>query len=461
MKFVSNKLTGEQLSLIQNLVKIRFSNTRQFSTAESLILYEQNLLPEDEIFQLCEDELGTKLSKPRVTYLPDDVFKLYENCEAVPFKIDNVKEEIHIMCMHEFKRDSFPRYRDYKTIIYLVPLYYYINVRTKYYTVPSWIYILSAKDIFEYITEEAISLGAIDITISSSRNSATVYYNVKKQKVYSKRNISFEDVPRLVEHIAMLSGATFTDLDYEPKYMNTKLNDGYRGRTCISRVIWGFSVTIRVLSNKPLDKTLEDLNLSKGIIDFSRDKSMDLKDLGLRLLVGETMSGKTTTILAMLREFILEDKHKIRTIEMPVETFLDGAEQTSVETEEMYSKYCMALLRENPGICYLSEITNATARNILETANTAKPVFSTLHANSIPGVISRLVDLSGLSIDRVIECLQSVIFQQLEYDEESDSLLPINKAFYFSEQVKKDLFSKTIGEIEMYFMKEDNIEYIY
>ena len=71
-----------------------------------------------------------------------------------------------------------------------------------------------------------------------------------------------------------------------------------------------------------------------------------------------------------------------------------------------------------------------------------------------------LVDLTNFSIDRVIETLHSVIFQQLVRDDENDMLYPKNICFEFTNKVKLDLFGKSLGELQEYFSRDDlNIIY--
>ena len=455
MKSLSGELTPQEWDTVTHLVNLRFKNPNKFLTAESLILYEQRILDEEKIFECCVQEHGIGLEKPKMHYLSNEVILEYDKEECIPFRLDTVTNELHIMTLIEYQRKDFRIYKNAKIVKHYVPLYYYVAMRTKYYRKPDWLYEVAEKDIFDYIMSEAISLGAIDITIASRREGADVYYNVAKKKVYSKRTIAGEDVATLVTYIAGISDANFEESDVRPKYMNTPLDIKHRGRTCIKDTIWGKAISIRVLDNDPLDKSLEELNLTKNTIDFIRNKFADTSENGLRLMIGPTMSGKNTTIIAMLREMLLADDKKICTVEMPVEIFLDGAEQTSVDDEELYNENAIALLRENPDVCYLSEITNYTAVTILTTANTAKPVYSSLHANSIPDIISRLVDLTGFSIDRVITCLHSVIFQNLERDEINDVLYPVNKSFYFSQDVKLALYGRTLGEVQKYFAGED------
>lgn len=437
------------------MVKLRFEDSSRFLTADSVVIFEQRILEEDILFECCQEEQGIKLEKPKMSYLSNSVIEYYANYECVPFRLDTVKNELHVMVLLEHKKEILPEYEGYKIRKHYVPLYYYVLYRTKYYGSPNWLLKLAIKDVFTFIVNEAISLGAIDITISSRKDCGVVYYNVRKKKVYSKRSITKEEVMELTRYISTQSGAAFEESDLEPKYMNTTLDVKHRGRTCIKNTIWGRTITMRVLSNEPLETSLEDLNLQPKVVDFIRNVFMDTSKNGLRLMVGPTMSGKNTTLVAMLREMILDDDKKINTVEMPVEIYLENVEQTSVDSEELYNLNAMALLRENPDICYLSEITDRTAETILVTANTAKPVYSTLHANDIPGIISRLVDLTGFSIDRVVETLHSVIFQNLVRDDSNDMLYPVNTCFAFTEEVKLSLYGKSLGEIQSYFARDD------
>ena len=78
------------------------------------------------------------------------------------------------------------------------------------------------------------------------------------------------------------------------------------------------------------------------------------RELGLRLVVGPTMSGKNTTALACLKELTEDDKYKVVSIEMPVEQELEGVEQINCEDEEEYDANINSLLRQNPDFVYIT-----------------------------------------------------------------------------------------------------------
>ena len=83
----------------------------------------------------------------------------------------------------------------------------------------------------------------------------------------------------------------------------------------------------------------------------------------------------------------------------------------------------------------------------MRVANTAKCVLSSLHANSVADAIPRLMDITGLSIDRIIQVLSSIIYQELRRDEETDTVKPYNRYIRFTQDLKEELYNKSLGEV--------------
>ena len=152
---------------------------------------------------------------------------------------------------------------------------------------------------------------------------------------------------------------------------------------------------------------------------------------------------------AFLRELVALDCYKIVSVESPVETLVEGVEQINTETEEEYSANAASLLRQNPDVVYITEITNYTAQATIQTANTGKVVFSTIHANSISDVLSRLMDITNMSSDRLLLSMHSCCYQELVRDEETDTIRPVNRCVYFSDELKMRLYGKSVGECKM------------
>ena len=79
---------------------------------------------------------------------------------------------------------------------------------------------------------------------------------------------------------------------------------------------------------------------------------------------------------------------------------------------------------------------------------------------SISDVVARLEDITNLSSDRILMCLQSCVYQELKYFPEEDRVRPINRCLHFSDELKMRLFGKSLGEIKM-ALKEIEDKWVY
>lgn len=448
MKSLAGILQGSAIDIVNNSTRLRFTNPNDFKTPEALIIFEQRLMPEEQLLKCCTAEYGMELSIPRCTYIPPNIVDAFSKSKAVPISYSSKDATIVLGVLPEFDAGDY-FYKHFTIVKVYIPIYFYVQVYTRYYGRPEFLAPLPTKDKFTFIVNEAVDLNAVDITMVSGANSAMVYYNVKKQKVHSKRQISKDDLEDMVRYIATLAKSPMTDEEgVMPRHLSINLDLHNRGRVEINKTYYGWMVTIRVLPDENLDKTLEDLNLEPHAIQFIRDVVLS-REKGLRLFIGETCSGKNTTILASLLELTHKDTYKIVSIENPVEILVDGIEQISVETEEEFTANTASTLRQNPDIVYIAEITNYTAQHTMTTANTGKVVFSSIHANSISDVVARLEDITNLSSDRILLCLQSCVYQELKFFPEEDRVRPINRCLHFSDELKTKLFGKSLGEIKM------------
>lgn len=152
-------------------------------------------------------------------------------------------------------------------------------------------------------------------------------------------------------------------------------------------------VVLRILdvSNKVI--TLEELGFwGKGleILNENIDKST-----GMFLVTGPTGSGKSTTLYAVLN-LLNKEGVNILTLEDPIEYYLDGINQSQVNTEVGYTfaNGLRAALRQDPDIIMVGEVRdNETAELAIHAALTGHMVLSTLHTNDAIGAIPRLIDM--------------------------------------------------------------------
>ncbi|HIJ90672.1 MAG TPA: type II/IV secretion system protein [Deltaproteobacteria bacterium] len=141
---------------------------------------------------------------------------------------------------------------------------------------------------------------------------------------------------------------------------------------------------------------LEKMGLSERNLKELR-RLLDLP-YGLILVVGPTGSGKTTTLHSALN-YVNRPEKKIWTVEDPVEIVQDGLRQVQVENKIGldFAKILRAFLRADPDIIMVGETRDQeTAETVIEAALTGHLVFTTLHTNSAPETVTRLL---GMGID--------------------------------------------------------------
>lgn len=454
MNSLMGKVSVTNLSLIKEGTKLRFRNAEEFKTAEALIAYEQRILDEDELLCLCSREYGLELKAPTPSYIPTELAQEFKPYSCVPIRYDTREEKIYVGVLPELSK-FIPDVRNITTVRVNVPIYYYVQLHTRYYGSPDFLYELPSADKLQMIVEEAVNLGAADITITNVAEGAQVYYNVRKHKVSSRRQIQRDDVEQFARILATRAHYPLSEIDNHPRYFSVKLDIHHRGRVVLNRTYYGRAITIRVLSDEVLTTQLEDLNIKPNVCEFIREKMLS-REKGLRLFIGETMSGKNTTILSALSELTRDNKYKVVSVESPVETLVNGVEQIDTQTDEEFAENAASLLRQNPDVVYITEITQYTASHTIQTANTGKVVFSTIHANSISDVMSRLMDITGMSSDRLLLSMHSCCYQELVRDEATDTVKPVNRCLYFSDELKERLYGKSIGEVKITLQAEES-----
>ncbi|MDP1613853.1 MAG: GspE/PulE family protein [Sulfuritalea sp.] len=169
-------------------------------------------------------------------------------------------------------------------------------------------------------------------------------------------------------------------------------------------------VVMRILAGGepiPLDKL--------GVLptNLTKLKATISKPYGLFFVCGPTGSGKTTTLHSVLGYLNTVDT-KIWTAEDPVEITQKGLRQVQVNKKIMdFPMVMKAFLRADPDIIMVGEMRDAETTGIgIEASLTGHLVFATLHTNSAPESIIRLLDM-GMDPFNFSDALLGILAQRL------------------------------------------------
>lgn len=146
---------------------------------------------------------------------------------------------------------------------------------------------------------------------------------------------------------------------------------------------------------------LESLGFGQYELDlFYRLRAVPI---GLNIIAGPTGSGKSTTLQRNMIKLLQDKKYEVNliTVEDPPEYPIPGARQMPVtnasneeEKDEQFNKALSAALRSDPDIMMVGEIRSLAAAELtFKGALSGHSVWSTLHANSAPAIITRLRDM--------------------------------------------------------------------
>ncbi|MBW1714226.1 MAG: GspE/PulE family protein [Deltaproteobacteria bacterium] len=135
---------------------------------------------------------------------------------------------------------------------------------------------------------------------------------------------------------------------------------------------------------------------------------------GVVLCVGPTGSGKTTTLHSALR-YINKTETKIWTAEDPVEITQEGLRQVQIHPKIGldFAAAMRAFLRADPDVIMVGEMRDhETLSTGIEASLTGHLVFSTLHTNSAPETITRMLDM-GMDPFNFADALLGILAQRL------------------------------------------------
>lgn len=261
---------------------------------------------------------------------------------------------------------------------------------------------------------ESDRLGASDIHIEPGKDNAPGGVRIRVDGLCREIiKIPKEHCAALIARIKVMSRLNIAEKRL-PQYGKCKLK--VRGKKLELRVatvptVQGESAALRILAAGS-DMPLEKLNMTPA--NHKRVIELSAHPHGLFLVEGPTGSGKTTTLHAVLGH-INKPEGKIRTAEDPVEITQPGLQQVQMipKIDFTFATAMRAFLRADPDVILIGEMRDHETASIgVEASLTGHLVLSTLHINSAPETITRLLDL-GLDPVNFSDALLGVLAQRL------------------------------------------------
>ncbi|GAB5500307.1 MAG: hypothetical protein PsegKO_26180 [Pseudohongiellaceae bacterium] len=304
------------------------------------------------------------------------------------------------------------------------------------------------------IITESDRLGASDIHVEPGKDNAPGGVRIRVDGICRELlKVPKEHCAALIARIKVMSRLNIAEKRL-PQDGKCKLK--VRGQKLELRVatvptVQGESAVLRILAAgaaMPLEKLNMHPDNHKRVVDLSAHPH------GLFLVVGPTGSGKTTTLHAVLGH-INKPERKIWTAEDPVEITQPGLQQVQMlpKIDFTFATAMRAFLRADPDVILIGEMRDHETASIgVEASLTGHLVLSTLHTNSAPETITRLLDL-GLDPVNFSDALLGVLAQRL-----MRTLCPKCKEPYKPDQKEldhladnygRDVFEKDMAEFDL------------
>ncbi|MBN67040.1 MAG: twitching motility protein PilT [Rickettsiales bacterium] len=214
-----------------------------------------------------------------------------------------------------------------------------------------------------------------------------------------------DDVKQMLYSIMTEQQRSEYERDYELDF-SIAFGEDLRFRVNAFNTIDGPAAVFRTIPTKVL--TLDELGAPSVF------KRLCHLNKGLILVTGPTGSGKSTTLAAMVDYINTNFAHHILTVEDPVE-FVHHTKSSLINQREVgsstksFARALKSALREDPDVILVGELRDLeTIQLAMTAAETGHLVMGTLHTNSAPKTIDRIIDVFPASDKEMIRAMLSV-----------------------------------------------------
>ncbi len=264
------------------------------------------------------------------------------------------------------------------------------------------------------ILHDAVQMDASDIHIEPSKGKNPTQVRMRVDGICQKViEIPASHQPATAARIKIMSRLDIAEkrLPQDGKFTVKLANKAIEVRVATIPTVFGEGIVMRILATgaaMPYEK------LCMSTRNYRLMDEMIKHPHGILLVVGPTGSGKTTTLHGILGKLNTAEK-KIWTAEDPVEITQAGLQQVQMNSKVglNFSSALRAFLRADPDIILIGEMRDKeTAHAGIEASLTGHLVLSTLHTNSAPETITRLLDI-GLDPINFADAIIGILAQRL------------------------------------------------
>jgi general secretion pathway protein E len=244
------------------------------------------------------------------------------------------------------------------------------------------------------IIEEAVKARSSDIHIEPQEDRVRIRYRIDGT-LQDMMSVPVSTHRALISRIKILGGMNIAD-HFRPQ--DGQFSTKAKGREIDIRVATAPTVSGERATLRLLDKTMATLGLPElGLLPDSLEKFENMLKVpyGMILVSGPTGAGKTTTLYAAINSLDTMGRNII-TIEDPAEYRFKDINQIQINPQAgiTFASGLRSILRLDPDVILVGEIRDVETANIAtQAALTGHLMLSSVHANDVAGVLSRLLDL--------------------------------------------------------------------
>ncbi|MDE5011477.1 type IV-A pilus assembly ATPase PilB [Francisella tularensis] len=262
---------------------------------------------------------------------------------------------------------------------------------------------------------DAIQKGASDIHFEPYEKNFRIRYRIDGLLIETFNTTKKNLAPKVISRLKIMSSLDIAEkrIPQDGKFkisLSREKAIDFRVSTC--PISFGEKVVLRIIDSSSTQIPIEQLGFSES------QKETYLKYIqqpqGMVLVTGPTGSGKTVTLYTGINILNKPEKN-ISTAEDPVELIVKGINQVSINNKQglTFAAALKSFLRQDPDIIMVGEIRDIETGSIaIKASQTGHLVMSTLHTNSAPETLNRLVDM-GLPRYNIATSVTLIIAQRL------------------------------------------------